>query len=174
MRNSPLGRSRLKRQPVPHVSRLKRSSGRIGAKKSAPKWKFVRTHLAECDSAFSKEILERDGYCLYPGCEAVENLTCSHYIGRSNWNTRFRSENCIALCIRHHFMDRNTGFEFQKAREEKEGWDGQYTLFMKKWLGLDGLTALLELAEGKKSRKEAILETQQKYNLRQTANAQPS
>jgi hypothetical protein len=71
-------------------------------------------------------------------------------------------------------MDRNTGFEFQKAREEKEGWDGQYTLFMKKWLGLDGLTALLELAEGKKSRKEAILETQQKYNLRQTANAQPS
>lgn len=135
-------------------------------------WKFVKTELTECDSAFSKEIIARDGHCMFPGCFASENLTNSHYVGRANWNTRFDPENCIALCIRHHFMDRDTGFEFQKARVEKHGWNGQYTLFMIKRLGALAFVQLLERAEDKKTRKEAILETQNKYGLRQpTANA---
>lgn len=144
----------------------KRVVGKVTTKKKKP-WKFKKTELAECDFAFSKEIIARDGYCLYPGCLSENNLTCSHYIGRGNWNTRFDPENCITLCIRHHFMDRNTGYEFQKARIEKEGWDGQYTLFMKKWLRLAAWFDLLERAEGNKSRKDSILETQKKYNLRQ-------
>ncbi len=137
-------------------------------RKNKPKaWKFKKTELSECDSAFSKEIIERDKHCLYPGCFVQTNLTNSHYIGRGNWNTRFDPENCIALCIRHHFMDRDTGFEFQKARKPKHEWDGQYTLFQRAFLGETRWHALLERAEGGKSRKEAILETQKKYNLRQ-------
>lgn len=132
-------------------------------------WKFKKTELSECDSAFSKEIIERDGRCLFPKCGTTSNLTNSHYIGRGNWNTRFDPENCIALCIRHHFMDRDTAFEFQKARSEKHGWDGQYTLFMMNRLGGEAWYELLTRAEGKRSRKEAILETQKKYGLRQPA-----
>lgn len=157
---------------------LPTTKGSTSLKTPKPKkkiWKFKKTEVSECDSAFSKEILERDGHCLFPGCEARTNLTNSHYIGRSNWNTRFDPENCIALCIRHHFMDRDTAFEFQKAREEKHGWDGQYTLFQRKFIGETGFTALLERANEKKSRKDAIIEAQKKYGLRQPVdNAQTS
>ncbi len=139
----------------------------VKKKKKSTAWKFKPTELSECDSAFSKEIIERDQHCLYPGCFVTTNLTNSHYIGRGNWNTRFDPENCIALCLRHHFMDRDTGFEFQKARAEKHGWDGQYTRFMKDRLGGEAWYELLDRADEKKSRKEAIIETQKKYNLRQ-------
>lgn len=164
--------SKLTRKPL---KKSKKGIQRKPTKKTVRKklkhkkkvWKFKKTELAECDAAFAREIRERDNHCMYPGCGVTENLTCSHYIGRSNWNTRFLGINCIALCIRHHFMDRNTGYEFQKARAEKEGWDGQYTLFMKKWLGDWSWEELLSRAEDRKTRKEAILETQKKYNLRQ-------
>lgn len=156
---STLSRSGIKRAP-----RAKQKPPKKVKKKA---WKFKKTELAECDAAFAREIRERDGECLYPDCHVTENLTCSHYIGRANWNTRFSYPNCIALCIRHHFMDRNTAYEFQKARVEKEGWDGQYTLFMKRLLGEENFKGLLQLAEANKTRKEAIIETQKKYNLRQ-------
>jgi len=157
-------KARLVRKSIQRTkSTLKRVQKRIKPKK----WKFVKTHLEECDSAFSKEILARDRHCQYPGCQVETNLTNSHYIGRANWNTRFDPENCIALCLRHHFMDKNTGYEFQKARTEKEGWDGQYTLFMQGFLGEIGFCELLERAQGTKSRRDCILETQKKYGLRQ-------
>lgn len=145
------------------LSTLKRATGKIKPKA----WKFKKTELSKCDSAFSKEIITRDGHCLYPRCFAEKNLTCSHYIGRANWNTRFDPANCITLCIRHHFMDRNTAYEFQKARLEKHGWNGQYTIFMRLFLGEKRWDELLTRAEGTKSRKEAIIETQKKYGLRQ-------
>lgn len=155
--------SRKRRKKAPSsVARPKKVS-----KPRKKAWKFKKTELSECDSAFSKEIIARDSHCLFPGCVAQTNLTCSHYIGRSNWNTRFDPENCITLCIRHHFMDRDTAYEFQKARKPKHEWDGQYTIFQRNLLGETRWNALLERAEGGKSRKEAILETQKKYNLRQ-------
>ena len=162
--------SKLARTPLKRSSKaiLRNAPKKTVQRKKA--WKFKKTELTECDSAFSREIIARDGQCMYPGCQKTDNLTCSHYIGRSNWNTRFEATNCIALCVRHHFMDRNTGYEFQKARIEKEGWDGQYTLYMKYWLGANGFEALKDLADQKKTRKEAILETQKRYNLRQTVD----
>lgn len=149
------------------VKRKPRPLGKAPTKLKKKPWKFKKTELSECDSAFSKEIIERDEHCLFPGCFVTTNLTNSHYIGRGNWNTRFDPENCITLCIRHHFMDRDTAFEFQKARKEKHGWNGQYTLFQRNFFGETKWNALLERAEGSKSRKEAILETQKKYGLRQ-------
>lgn len=157
---------RKPRTPIKRKSVGKVPKGKV-KRLTKPKWKFVKTQLEECDSAFSKEIIGRDGHCLFPGCEAQTNLTNSHYIGRSNWNTRFDPANCIALCIRHHFMDRDTAFEFQKARKEKHGWDGQYTIFQRNLLGETGFNALIERANGSKSRKDAIIETQKKYGLRQ-------
>lgn len=143
-------------------------------KKKSKAWKFVKTHLQECDDAVSKEIRERDKVCQYPGCGTDRNLTNSHYIGRQNWNTRFSLRNCLLICTRHHFFDRNVGYEFQKARKEKEGWDGQYTLHMKRLLGEEGFYDLIRESEGEKSRKEAILETQKKYGLRQPKELSPS
>ncbi len=64
-------------------------------------------------------------------------------------------------------MDRDTGFEFQKARKPKHEWDGRYTLFQKEWLGEQRFLELIARSQGNKTRKEAILETQKKYNLRQ-------
>lgn len=152
----------LARVPIKKVSKpIKKSKA----------WKFVKTHLAECDDAFAREIKARDGHCMYQAgtyrCQATENLTCSHYIGRGNWNTRFDKHNCITLCIRHHFMDRDTAWEFQKAQEEKHGWDGRYTIFMKNWLGEWEYSQLIRRARSDKSRKEAIIEAQKRYNLRQ-------
>lgn len=166
----------LRRTPVLARKPLTRSRGKIKPRKKAKSraWKFKKTELAECDAAFAREIRERDGHCMYPGCQATENLTCSHYIGRANWNTRFNPENCITLCIRHHFMDRNTAYEFQKARENKEGWDGRYTLYMMELLRPVRWMALLERATGKKTRKQAILETQEKYGLRQPEKFSPT
>lgn len=130
-------------------------------------WKFKKTELAECDEAFSKEIRERDGRCLFPGChvDMFSALQCSHYEGRARWETRFDPDNCIALCWHHHFKSKLLGYEYQKQREELHGFDGQYTKHMKLILGEYRFQALIE--KPKKSRKEAILETQKKYNLRQ-------
>jgi len=172
LKKSPLRRKRTLVGSSSGLRPKRTLQGQNGASRrvSKPKkkvWKFKKTELAECDSAFSREIIARDGHCMYPDCEKVDNLTCSHYIGRANWNTRFDPDNCITLCIRHHFMDRDTALEFQKAREGIHGWDGRYTLFMQEWLRPVKWMFLLERAEGKKSRKEAILETQKRYNLRQ-------
>lgn len=156
----------LRRQNLPRGGTLgiKKASKPIKKKKA---WKFVKTHLAECDDAVSKEIRERDKVCQYPGCGTTKNLTNSHYIGRKNWNTRFSLRNCLLICSHHHFFNRNVGYEFQKARKEKEGWDGIYTVHMKQLLGEEGFYDLIRESEGNKSRKEAILEAQKKYNLRQ-------
>jgi hypothetical protein len=160
---------------VPGALRAKKPvTGQIGANKklSKPKkkaWKFVKTHLVECDDVFSREVRDRDRHCLFPGCETTYHLTCSHYIGRANWNTRFDEDNCITLCTTHHFWDKTIGWEYQKQRKGVKGcdWDGRYTLFMMSFLGETRWNALLERAKGEKTRKEAILETQKKYNLRQ-------
>lgn len=155
------------------TNRKPRTLGKVSSRPKKKAWKFVKTELAECDSAFSREIIARDGKCLYQGCGTTANLTNSHYIGRANWNTRFDPENCITLCIRHHFMDRDTAYEFQKARKEKHGWDGQYTIFQRNFFGETAFNALLERANGNKSRKDAILETQKKYGLRQPSETLP-
>jgi hypothetical protein len=165
--HSPIARTRPKTAPTRRSIRKVGKSPRKPIKVARKPWKFKKTELAECDAAFSKEIIARDGHCMYPGCFVETKLTCSHYIGRGNWNTRFDPKNCIALCLRHHFMDRTTGYEFQKARTPLQEWDGQYTLFMREFLGEEGFYTLLERATTKKSRKEAILETQKKYGLRQ-------
>jgi hypothetical protein len=132
--------------------RLKRKKGyKLLNDELVKVWKLRRA-----DSAFSKEIIERDGKCLFPGCGKTTQLTCSHYIGRATKSTRFFKDNCITLCTTHHFWDKQLGWEFQKQRQEVHGWDGRYTLFMKERLGEGGFNYLLELAQVSVKQSDAI------------------
>lgn len=121
--------------------------------------------LTKADDDFKEWIRQRDGHrCQHPlagsklddqGCRGV--LTCSHYIGRGNKSTRFDPLNCVTLCWWHHFKSKLVGFEYQKQTIEKHGWDGQYTLFMKYWLGIEDYLCLLSRGKEVLSQKKAII-----------------
>lgn len=93
----------------------------------------------KADDQFSLHIRNRDGRCMYPGCHVtdIKKLQCSHYHGRATKSTRFDEDNCIALCYYHHFRSKELGWEYKKQTVEKDGFDGEYTIFMQNWLGLD-------------------------------------
>lgn len=147
-------RTTLKRMKIS----LRKIAGLNGQIKPKKKYKFKKSELKKADSIFSEKIRTRDGKCQFPGCEVSDfsSLQCSHYIGRATWSTRFDEENCVALCWHHHFKSKELGYEYQKQRIEKHGWDGQYTLFMKKWLGTEKFNALIERSLTKLSRRIAI------------------
>lgn len=100
--------------------------------------------LKKGDIAFSAQIRARDKKCMFPNCTRTTNLQCSHYIGRATKSTRFYEDNCITLCYFHHYGSKDLGFEYQKQTKEKHGYDGQYTLFMKKCLGLKRWNKLIK------------------------------
>lgn len=116
--------------------------------------------LKKADTQFSDHIRKRDGCCLFPTCSVTDfkKLQCSYYIGRAHKATRFDPNNCITLCWLHHFKDKLLGFEYQKQTKERHGYDGQYTIFMKKWLGKAKYKNLLIDAAGTKSQTSAIIE----------------
>lgn len=118
----------------------------------------TKTALNRADAIFSAKIRNRDKVCQFPDCqiEAFDKLQCSHYIGRAVFFTRFDEDNCVALCWLHHFKDKMLGWEYQKQREEVQGWDGQYTKFMRRWLGTDKFNALIERSKETIKRTEAI------------------
>lgn len=97
--------------------------------KRVPK-RIPKSLLKKADTAFSLKIRARDKHCQFPGCISTTKLQCSHYFGRANKSTRFDEDNCIALCWFHHYGSKLLGFEYQKQREEEQGYDGRYTLFM--------------------------------------------
>lgn len=110
----------------------------------------------KADDEFSQWIRKRDGKCSYPQCSVTEikKLQCSHYHGRRHSATRYDPENCIALCWLHHFKDKLLGFEYQKQTFEQHGYDGQYTIFMRKLLGVERFLALGARARLVKNRRE--------------------
>lgn len=142
--------SGLKRKP----GALKRTTAPRKVSSKKPK---VRTNLSLADELFSQRIIARDGKCLFPECRSNSRLTTSHYHGRGKFSTRFDEKNCITLCQYHHYMSRVLGYEFQKQRKEKHGWDGQYTLFMKNWLGEEEFSALDARAKRTIKQSKAIL-----------------
>lgn len=120
--------------------------------------------LKKADKAFSEEIRQRDGKCLFPMCRVTDlkKLQCSHYWGRSTKSTRFDPDNCISLCWLHHYKDKMLGFEYQKQTIEKQGYDGQYTLWMKAWLGKERWDALYARSKQSIKQSKAIEEYYQK------------
>lgn len=117
-------------------------------KKSKPKKKKGLT-LRKADKMFSMEIRNRDKFCQFPSCMVSDlaKLQNSHYFGRATKSTRFHPDNCIALCWLHHYGDKLLGFEYQKQTYDKHGYDGQYTVFMKKRLGVNRFDDLLKLSK---------------------------
>ena len=114
--------------------------------------------LKVADANFSAYIRNRDKRCLFPECKETrfEKLQCSHYFGRATKSTRFDPQNCITLCWFHHFKSKDLGYEYQKQRAEKHGWDGQYTSFMKNLLGGEGWYELVDRASQSLKQKTAI------------------
>jgi hypothetical protein len=157
-------KGRLVHKPMKRTqSTLKRVQKRIKAKKLKKRF----TSIMKADRIFSDKIRTRDKHCLFPGCEVSDRamLQNSHYFGRAIKSTRFDPDNCIALCWLHHFKDKMLGYEYQKQRKEVHGWDGQYTLFMRTWLGEERFTALVERSQQQISQRKAIdafMETIQK------------
>lgn len=140
-----------------HSKNLARKRGKTRPKKKrAVRGKIKPTSLFKADALFSAKIRARDVHCLFPGCTRTDQLTCSHYYSRAIKNTRFDENNCITLCRTHHYWDKMLGFEFQKQREEEHGWDGRYTLFMKKRLGDEEWEALKMRSKESVSQKKAI------------------
>lgn len=115
--------------------------------------------LTKADKLFSEQIRARDVFCQHPsGCLVSDpkKLQNSHYVGRARFATRFDPDNCIALCWLHHFKDKQLGFEYQKQTFEKHGWDGQYTLFMRKKLGKKRFNELILRGASFMPQKKAI------------------
>ena len=111
----------------------------------------------QADTEFSFHIRKRDGKCMFPGCTKTERLQNSHFIGRKHSATRYDPENCITLCYTHHYGDKLLGFEYQKQEKEKHGYDGQYTLFMKRHLGPKRYKALIERGKTSVKRSTEIM-----------------
>lgn len=117
--------------------------------------------LKKADTHFSKQIRARDGKCMHPmGTEDCVMLQNSHYIGRAVKSTRFDPENCVTICWFHHYKSKDLGFEYQKQTIEKHGFDGQYTIFMQKFLGERRFIALMERAKQQVKPKQAIKDYQ--------------
>lgn len=139
---------------MPQVKR-KVGTGRVVAKKQ----KSISKLIKQADAIFSVLVRRRDGHCQFPGCTSTKKLQCSHYIGRAHKATRWDYDNCIALCWYHHYKSKDLGYEYQKQTVEKHGWDGQYTLFMKRWLGPEKWATLQERAKRSQKVSRQYLES---------------
>lgn len=168
-------RTPIKRKSVKVVLKRKPRASTGNLKPKAKKWKFKKTELKKLDTHFSEKIRRRDGHCRFPGCSVddFKSLQNSHYIGRATWATRFDEENCIALCWFHHYKSKDLGWEYQKQRLEKQGWDGQYTIWMNVWLG-ERFQLLLDRAESGIKRKDAILAYQALIDSKQPGDNAPT
>ncbi len=103
------------------------------------------------DTKFSHFIRERDMKC--KKCGTTENLTCSHFWGRSCSSVRFDPDNCDALCWGPNGCHQY--WEDLKNHEYKE--------YMVKKLGQAGYDALELRARTFKKRSEAIAEFKTLY-----------
>ncbi len=122
--------------------------------------------MKKCDRLFSIQIRARDGRCMHPqGTENCKMLQNSHYIGRANKAVRYDPENCVAICYFHHFKSKDLGFEYQKQTIEKHGFDGQYTLWMKSYLGPERFAALIERSKVDTKQCAALLSFQNNHPL---------
>ncbi len=154
-------RRKVQRKPrtpmIPRSKTKRRATGRIRG--FAEKvWS-----LKKADKHFSEFIRTRDGRCMHPiGCNRSTMLQNSHYIGRAIKSTRYDPDNCITLCWLHHYKDKLLGFEYQKQTQEKHGFDGAYTVFMKNYLGIERFEALKERSQLKIKQKVAIFNYQSK------------
>ena len=66
--------------------------------------------IKECDRLWSLAVRQRDGKCLYPGCNK-DNLQAHHIFSRRNMSTRFDIENGACICMGHHLYGAHQNYE---------------------------------------------------------------
>ena len=143
---------------------IKRKYGKRGKreKKTKKRANSRLWTLKKADTEFSRQIRARDGRCLHPRCICGNKmLQCSHYFERAIKSTRFDPENNITLGWLCHYKNKRIGFEYQKQTVKEDGFDGKYTIFMKKHLGPEKFEKLCKRAKTSIKQNEAI----RKYQL---------
>lgn len=107
------GRKALKRAKKPTYRQAK-------GKKQVKRWGVKLWSIKKADLEFSKWLREKIGKC--EKCGTTEGLTCSHYIGRAEYATRYLEKNCDVLCWSCHkyFEDRKM-FEYRDWKINKHG-----------------------------------------------------
>lgn len=80
-------------------------------------------------------------------CHSKQDLTCSHFHGRSNKATAFHLENCITLCRHCH-----------EEWEVKKKPGQEYYEFMRGLIGEEKMSALEILARSMFSESQAVYE----------------
>lgn len=82
--------------------------------------------VGKADNTFSKWIRQRDGRCMFPGCQRKDDtdiryMQCSHFYSRAEWATRFDPENCDTAhrgCHIYHWEHmKNTGYQDFKIEQ---------------------------------------------------------
>lgn len=128
----------MKRTPLLRKTPFKRKKPQSGVRLTSKQKRHVTEvirygrklwSMKKADQEFSKFIRERDGNC--QRCGTTENLTCSHFWGRSHKATRYDPNNCVAVCW----------MPCHKYHWEKEK-QGDYRDFMISWLGEEEYAAL--------------------------------
>lgn len=99
--------------------------------------------LGKADDEFSVWIRKRDGKCLK--CGSTENLTNSHFHGRSHKATRYHPDACDTFCVYCH-----AEWETEKK--------GEYRLWKINQLGQERLDALEALARTTVKQSDVIKE----------------
>ncbi len=89
-------------------------------KKQVKRWGVKLWSIKKADIEFSKWLRNKIGKC--EKCGTTEGLTNSHYIGRSQYATRYLELNCDCLCFSCHayFEDRKM-FEYRDWKIAKHG-----------------------------------------------------
>lgn len=106
-----------------------------------PVYKVFIWDLTYADSQFSKFIRKRDPKCRR--CFIEDSDDNSHYVGRSNFATRFDPLNCIGLCRPCHEI-------WETAK------NGSYKKFMINWLGKKEFEALQKRGRSTMKRFDSI------------------
>ncbi len=108
----------------------------------------------KADAEFSLYIRRRDKWrckrCGRQHEEGSKTLGCSHYWGRNHENTRFDPENCDSLC------NMPCHEEWEKEKQNKKEYKGEYTRYMIKKLGENGFKILMMNAHTRKRKDRKL------------------
>jgi len=124
---------------------LKKHSRSSGYKITIRGKEIVFWSLKIADWKWSLWIRQRDKKCLL--CGKTDNLTNSHFYGRSNAGTRFHPDNCDTFCMECH-----------TKMEVLKGIDQEYYLFKLNQIGKERMDILQNLSQSSYSRTQAIKE----------------
>lgn len=115
--NNPVYKQIASRKPK---TPSKRSYRQKKTSKQVKVWGVKLWSIERADIEFSKWLRNKIGKC--EKCGTTEGLTCSHYIGRAEYATRYLELNCDCLCFScHKFFEDRKQFEYRDWKIAKHG-----------------------------------------------------